>query len=172
MALNIDSLIALLDLRPLPGEGGRYAETYRSPDLVPGAALPARYSGRERNLGTAIYYLLSADPDSFSALHCLKSDEVYHFYLGAAVEMLLLFPDGQSRRIRLGQDLAAGERVQLVVPAGTWQGSRLVPGGEYALLGTTMSPGFDPEDFELGSRDELFALFPREGEMIHRLTRA
>jgi predicted cupin superfamily sugar epimerase len=119
MTLNAAQLIDLLGLQPLPGEGGWYAETYRSAEGIPGAALPERFEGRDRLFGTAIYYLLTAESDSFSALHRLRGEEIYHFYLGDPVEMLLLFADGTSQNVRLGHDLAAGERVQFVVPPGS-----------------------------------------------------
>ena len=122
--------------------------------------------------GTAIYYLLSDDPDSFSALHRLPTDEVYHFYLGDPVELLLLAPDGGSDVARLGSDLRRGERVQFVVPHGAWQGSRLRPGGRWALLGTTMAPGFDPSDFELGRAAELAERWPECAALIRELSRA
>src|SRR5207245_2095434 len=107
---------------------------------LPAASLPARY-GTDRWAGTAIYYLLT--PDTFSALHRLPTDEVYHFYLGDPVEMLQLWPDGSGRVGTLGQDVRAGQLLQVIVPRGVWQGSRLRPGGAFALLGTTMAPGFD-----------------------------
>src|SRR5947207_10432471 len=116
-----DELIALLDLRPLPLEGGYYRETYRSADVLPAPALPAHY-GTDKSAGTAIYYLLT--PDTFSALHRLPTDEVYHFYLGDAVEMLQLWPDGSGSVVTLGQDVRAGQLLQTVVPRGVWQGSR------------------------------------------------
>jgi predicted cupin superfamily sugar epimerase len=172
MSLSLEQLICQLGLQPLPGEGGRFAETYRSTEILPGAALPERYDGHDRAYGTAIFYLLTGEAESFSALHRLRGDEIYHFYLGDAVEMLLLFADGSSQRVCLGQDLAAGERVQFAVPAGTWQGSQLQAGGSYALLGTTMAPGFDPEDFELGMRAVLLERYPAEMERIRSLTRA
>jgi predicted cupin superfamily sugar epimerase len=81
-------------------------------------------------------------------MHRLRSDEVFHFYLGDEVEMLQLWPDGTGRRVGLGSDLAAGMLPQTVVPQGVWQGSRLVRGGRFALLGCTVSPGFDYADFE------------------------
>jgi uncharacterized protein len=172
MSLSVEQIIDLLGLQPLPGEGGFYVETYRSAEVIPGGALPGCYGGQDRTFGTAIYYLLTGDADSFSALHRLRGEEVYHFYLGDPVEMLLLLADGTSRRVRLGRDLAAGEAVQFVVPAGAWQGSRLGLGGGYALLGTTMAPGFDPTDFELGLRAELVEQYPAEAERIRGLTRA
>jgi predicted cupin superfamily sugar epimerase len=172
MALELQELIKLLDLHPLEGEGGLYAETYRSTEHIPQSALPARYAGGGRAYGTAIYYLLNNAPDSFSALHRLKTDEIYHFYLGDPIELLLLFPDGMPRVVQMGQDLRAGQYVQFVVPAGTWQGSRLLPGGTWALLGTSMAPGFDFADFEAGERAKLSDAYPSQRLRIIGLTRA
>jgi hypothetical protein len=167
--MTAEEIVQLLDLQPLPQEGGLFRQTYRSAEELPAAALPPRYGG-PRRFATAIYYLLTDDPDSFSALHRLKTDELYHCYLGDPVQMLLLHPGGDSERIVLGPDLAAGQRVQFVVPAGSWQGSRLVPGGRWALLGTTMAPGYEPEDFELGGRG-LLTTYPDQAGLIHVLTR-
>ncbi len=164
-------LIELLGLAPHPQEGGWFRETYRSADNVPTAAgveAPGP-SGtgptRGRPLSTAIYYLLT--PDSCSGLHRLPGDEVFHFYLGDPVEMLMLHADGRSERVVLGPDPAV-MRVQHVVPGGTWQGSRLAEGGRWALLGTTMAPGFDPTDYEAGT-EALLAAFPAEEATIRRL---
>jgi predicted cupin superfamily sugar epimerase len=168
--LTAERLIELLDLKPLPVEGGYFRQTYISSETIGRAALPARY-GRDKTFSTAIYYLLTAEPDSFSALHMLPSEEVYHFYLGDPVEMLLLHPDGRSERVVLGPELSSGQRVQCVVPRGVWQGSRLVAGGRFALLGTTMAPGFDEADYLGGDRDELTRRYPAEAERIRRLTR-
>jgi predicted cupin superfamily sugar epimerase len=158
----------LLKLQPLPVEGGFFAETYRSQSTLSQRSLPSGYSG-ERALSTAIYYMLT--PDTFSAIHRLKGDEVYHFYVGEPAEMLILKPDGTGETLLMGQDLVSGMRLQHVVPGGVWQGSRLAPGGKFALLGTTMAPGFDPTDFELGARGELTARFPAYAELIAALTR-
>lgn len=169
--MTASELISLLGLAPLPIEGGFFRETWRSPLTVGPGALPLRYTS-EKSLGTAIYYLLTNDPNSFSALHRLPTDEMYHFYLGDPVEMLLLTPDGAGRRIILGQNIEAGQSVQFVVPAGVWQGSKLVAGGEFALLGTTMSPGFDPSDYQPGIREELIVHYPQHTASIRALTRA
>jgi predicted cupin superfamily sugar epimerase len=166
--LTADELIALLDLKPLPLEGGYYRETYRSADVLPAAALPARY-GTDKSAGTAIYYLLTSD--TFSALHRLPTDEVYHFYLGDPVEMLQLWPDGSGRVVTLGQDVRAGQLLQAVVPRGVWQGSRLRAGGTFALLGTTMAPGFDFADFEAGERRKLVARYPDHAPLIQVLAK-
>jgi predicted cupin superfamily sugar epimerase len=111
-------------------------------------------------------------PESFSAIHRLKSDEIFHFYLGDPVTMLQLHPDRSSLAVTLGQDIASGQKLQLVVPRGVWQGTFLNDGGRFALMGTTVSPGFEYSDFELGTRDELAELFPDRREMISRLTRS
>jgi uncharacterized protein len=168
--MDAEHLIRTLGLQPLPEEGGYYRETYRSAETLEPAALPARYRAR-KPFGSAIYFLLSDEAGCFSALHRLPTDEVYHFYLGDPVELLLLFPDGSGRVVRLGQDLERGEQVQGLAPQGVWQGSRLVPGGRYALLGTTMAPGFGFEDYEGGVRAELLAAYPEHADRIRSLTR-
>jgi len=157
-----------LKLQPLPVEGGYFVESYRSKYTLAQPSLSRCYEG-ERGLSTAIYYMLT--PDTFSAMHRLKGDEVYHFYLGDPVEMLMLKPDGTAEAVLLGQDLLAGMRVQHAVAGGTWQGSRLAPGGKFALMGTTMAPGFDPADFEPGKRDALSAQYPNYAPLIAFLTR-
>jgi predicted cupin superfamily sugar epimerase len=166
--LTADQIRQILKMQPLPVEGGYFAETYRSPLTLPRQALPSGYPA-DRAMATAIYYLLT--PDTFSAVHKLRGDETYHFYLGDPVEMLQLNPDGTGGAILLGQDIAAGMRLQHTVPGGAWQGSRLAPGGKFALLGTTMAPGFDPQDYEPGNRETLSALYPKYAALIALLTR-
>jgi uncharacterized protein len=166
----IDYLIKRFNLKELPIEGGVYSRGYLSKESISKAVLPVRYKS-DHPYGSGIYYLLTPDPNSFSAMHVLPTDEVYHFYLGDPVEMLQLFPDGSSKRIILGQDLEHGQEVQVVAPAGAWQGSHLFAGGSYALLGTTMAPGYINEDFTLGHRAELTAQYPSQAELIKTLTR-
>jgi hypothetical protein len=151
----VNELKQLLGLRPLPVEGGYYAETYRSAEQF-GAGGTDR---GPRSLSTAIYYLLTRD--TCSRLHRLTSDEVYHFYLGDPVDLLLLSPDGTGRVVTLGPNLLKGMTLQTVVPRGTWQGSWLRRGGRYALMGTTMAPGFDPADCEFADRRALVRQYPR-----------
>jgi predicted cupin superfamily sugar epimerase len=158
--VTANDLIRLLGLEPHPHEGGWFAETYRSRDTISGPS--------SRALSTAIYYLLT--PETFSALHRLGSDEIYHFYLGDAVTMLILSQGGESRVITLGSDVGAGQRLQALVPAGAWQGACLEQGGAFALMGTTMAPGWDPRDFELAARGALLESHPRRRELIKRLT--
>ena len=157
----IDELKKSLNLKPHPNEGGYFAETYRSTDWI-------ITSNGERSIATAIYYLLT--PDSFSALHKLTGDEIFHFYVGGPVEMLMLFPDGSGHTVVLGADVIGGMKPQHVVPGGVWQGSRLVQDGKYALLGATMSPGFAYDDYEHGNREELITQYPERAEIIRQLT--
>lgn len=164
--MTADDVIALLKLEPHPVEGGFFRETYRSAATLPGEVLPDH--GRDRSASTAIYYLLT--PKTVSALHRLPGDEVFHFYLGDPVTMLQLWPDGSTKTVTIGNDLANGHQPQLVVPAGVWQGSVLQDGGTFALLGATMAPGFDFADYVAGLRDELTARYPEAKGMIGRLT--
>ena len=165
--MTADQIIRLLKLEKHPKEGGYFRETYRCAGAVAVDRLPPACTG-PRSLGTAIYYLLT--PDSFSALHRLPGDEIFHHYLGDAVEMLMLHAGGRAQVVRIGKDLAAGESPQVVVPGGTWQGSRLVAGGAFALLGCTMAPGFDYDDYRHGDRDVLIREFPSHADRISALS--
>jgi predicted cupin superfamily sugar epimerase len=163
-------LIERLQLRPHPKEGGYFRETYRSSAGVAAEHLPPGYTG-PRSLGTAIYYLLTSD--TISAMHRLPGDEIFHHYLGHAVEMLMLHPNGRSETVIIGSDIASGQRPQVVVPGGTWQGSRLAPATPahaFALLGCTMAPGFDYADYAHGERDALTRQYAERAEHIRRLT--
>jgi hypothetical protein len=161
--MTADEIKSQLKLEPHPAEGGYFRETYIARERV-------ELSRGSRSVGTAIYYLL--EPGTFSEMHVLASDEVFHFYLGDPVEMLQLHPDGRSALFTLGQDLMAGQHVQLVVPAGVWQGARLAGEGKVALLGCTVTPGFDYADYRSGSYAELAEKWPLEAGRIRRLTRS
>jgi predicted cupin superfamily sugar epimerase len=165
--VTADDIRRQLRLEPLPNEGGYFVETYRAERKVPSSALPTHPD--DRALATAIYYLVT--PDSFSAMHRVRSDEIFHFYMGDTVELLQLRPGGSGGVVTLGPNLAAGERPQIVVPAGIWQGARLRNRGAWALLGTTVSPGFEFEDYEHGDRDKLIAEYPAWRAKIETLTR-
>jgi predicted cupin superfamily sugar epimerase len=167
--MNAAEIKKLLGLAPHPREGGWYVQTYKVGERIAADAFEdMRYDG-PRHTATAIYYLL--ERETFSEMHRLRSDEVFHFYAGDAVEMLQLEEQGSGRIVRIGNRLAAGERPQVVVRRGVWQGSRLATGGEWALLGCTVSPGFEFEDYEAGSRAELCAQWPEFRELIRELTR-
>lgn len=155
--MTAQEVIAALGLEPLEGEGGLYRQTYQTGETP-------------RAMATAIYYMLT--PDTFSHLHRLDADEMYHFYLGDAVELCELKPDGTSCVTELGPDLTHGQQVQHLVSAGTWQGSRLKPGGAWALLGTTMCPGYVQSGYEHGERAALTAQYPAQAKVIETLTGA
>ncbi len=165
--VTADDIKRILRLIPHP-EGGSYIQTYKASERLPAEALGSHFDG-PRAASTAIYYLL--EPGTFSEMHRLRSDEIFHFYLGDPVEMLQLWPDGSSRVMQLGPDLAGGQSPQVVVPKDVWQGSRLIAGGSYALLGCTVAPGFEFADYESGWRDPLIAAYPGHRELITALTR-
>jgi len=156
--MTAQDVINALQLEPLSMEGGYFRRNYCS----------SRSTEDGKPMGTAIYYLLT--PDSFSRLHKLPSDEVYHFYQGDGVELTILSPDGSSQTVLLGNDLSKGMIPQFCVPANCWQGSCLAPNGAWALLGTTMSPGFADEDFIAGEREALLAAYPDFQSKIIKLT--
>jgi len=157
---------ALLKLEAHPVEGGFFRRTYTSDRNVD---VERTAGAARRAMGTAIYYLL--EPGTFSEMHVLDSDELFHFYLGDPVEMLQLWPDGHSALITLGHDLEAGQHVQLLVPAGVWQGTRLIGDGKVALLGCSVTPGFDYADYVNASYEELAAKWPEHAERLRLLTR-
>jgi hypothetical protein len=168
--MTAEDVKKFLGLGPHPREGGWYVRTYEAEErMAAGAFEDARYAGARRT-GTAIYYLL--EPESFSEMHRLQSDEVFHFYAGDAVEMLQLTADGGGERVVIGNDLERGQRPQVVVGRGVWQGSRLMAGGRWALLGCTVSPGFEFEDYEAGERAALCGRWPEFAEEITALTRS
>lgn len=152
----------LLQLEQHPCEGGSFRQTYIS-------TLRCQAPQGDRAVGTAIYYLL--ETGTFSEMHVLSSDEVFHFYIGDPVEMLQLHPDGSSTLITLGPDLSAGQQVQVIVPAGVWQGTRLIGDGKVALLGCTVSPGFDYADYQSGAFANLVSRWPGQSDRIRALTR-
>jgi len=168
--LNASQVIEALGLKPHPIEGGYFREMYRADGTIAGDRLPRGYvPSSARSFGTAIYYLLTAG--TFSELHRLPTEEVFHLYLGGPARLPQLDPDGRGREVVIGTDLMAGERPQVVVPAGVWQGSRLAPGVEFALMGATMAPGFDYSDYEQGRRADLAGRYPEYAEIIRTLTR-
>jgi hypothetical protein len=163
---SAEQWIERLNLKPHP-EGGWYRQTYRASLVLPHAAL-AGYNGH-RAASTAIYFLLAGD--QFSALHRLRSDEVWHFYAGSGLIVHVIEPGGTYSMLLLGNDAASGEQFQAVVPAGCWFGSSLRHPDSYALVGCTVAPGFDFADFEMANRAELIAHYPQHRAMIERLTR-
>ncbi len=139
----------LLGLTPLPIEGGLFAQSWRSDTC------------------SAIYYLLTAP--EFSAVHRLDRIEIFTYHAGAPTRMLLL-ANGVARSVVLGADLAAGERPQVVVPAGTWQAAS--PMGEWTLMGCVVVPPYTDDCVEFGVADELAAEYPADADRIRALCRS
>jgi uncharacterized protein len=166
--MTAEDVKKMLGLQPHPREGGWYVRTYEGSEVIETEAFAdGRYAGKRRT-GTAIYYLL--EQGTFSEMHRLKSDEVFHFYAGDAVEMLQLSDGGAGMTVIIGNDLARAQKPQVVVERGVWQGCRLVEGGKWALLGCTVCPGFEFEDYESGMKAQLCAKWPRFAEQIQVLT--
>jgi uncharacterized protein len=165
-------LIAHFQMQRIPQEGAWFSVTYTSEDVFDGAMLPPRYAGRPHAAGGAIVVVVT--PRDFSAMHRLKTDEVWHFYSGTPLELLLLYPDGSGRRVTLGTNVLGGELAQVVVPKGVWLGAAPISSTarSFSFVGTQMAPGFDSGDFEIGYRDELVRRYPAFAESIGRLTRA
>jgi uncharacterized protein len=159
--------IKKLQLEPHP-EGGYFLQTYRSSVTIEREALPQGFTG-PRASSTAIYFLLEGR--NFSAFHRLRSDEVWHFYAGSPLIVHVIDPRGKHSAIVLGSDPEVEQTLQAVVPAGSWFASHVWDWKSFALVGCTVAPGFDFEDFELGRRAELTAAFPQHQELIERLTR-
>lgn len=155
-----------LEIHP---EGGAFREIYRSGASISESSLPSEFESGERNFSTAIYFLLKAD--EFSAFHRIRSDEVWHFYYGDPLEIIEINEEGVLKKTILGRSLEEGELFCHVVPANTWFASRVITGGEFALVGCTVSPGFDFRDFEMAERQKLIMEFPQHASIITELTR-
>lgn len=152
----------ILDLEAHP-TCGFTAQSYRSSQRIPAAALPIGYDG-DRDYASVLYFLVT--PDAAIKLHRIRSDQIYHHYLGDPLEVLLLYPDGNAEIRTVGSELDRGMRPQLLIPGDTFHVSRVRAGGEYALLGTTEWPGFDPADLELGDPRRLAEAYPAHEKQI------
>ena len=165
--LTHTEIIKKLKLIPLEGEGGFFSQTFKdsSSDLLQ----KSNAKGNFLVASTAIYFLIT--PEHFSVLHRLPQVEIFHFYLGSPVEMLQICPLGKMKKIILGHDILADQQVQVIIERATWQGTRLVPGGDWALMGATVSPGFEFSDLEVASRKELLLQHPKHADAILQFTR-
>lgn len=165
--LTHPDIIAEYDLRPHP-EGGWYKQTYKSSELIPQDALPARFDG-SRAFSTAIYFLL--EQGNFSAFHRIKSDECWHFYTGDPLFIYLIQQDGNLQIISLGNRVDKKQLFQFVVPANSWFASRPAPLSRFCFVGCTVAPGFDFADFELAGASALSAVYPQHEKTIRELCR-
>ena len=159
-------IIELLGLRP-HGTCGFMGETYVSDLQIPATSLPAAYQGG-RPAGGVFYFLVT--PLAGVRLHRIRSDQMYHHYLGDPLEVLLLHPGAGSEVRVVGADLAAGMRPQLLIPGGTFHAARVRAGGGFALLGTSVWARAEPQDVELGEREQLRAAYPEARAAIAEFT--
>jgi uncharacterized protein len=168
--MRIEELVNHLNLLPHP-EGGYYKETYRSKGVIQQAALESAFTGN-RNYATGIYFLLTGT--NFSAFHRILQDEMWHFYAGKSLLVHVIDESGQYKCHKVGMNLKLGEQPQLVVPAGCWFASEVDSDSfdDYSLVGCTVAPGFDFDDFELANADQLSGSFPAHRALIKRLTRS
>ena len=157
---NVKALIEHYQLERLPVEGTLFKNTYRSASKLDNGE-PA---------GTAIIGLYCNEPLSLSCFHRLTHDEIWHFYAGDPLVLYLLFEDGHTEEVVMGNDPLAGQRVQFTVPAQVWQAGCLREGGQYALFGCTMAPGFTGDCFEGGLVDALIEKYPDRAEVIRKLS--
>jgi predicted cupin superfamily sugar epimerase len=148
-------------------EGGHYKEVYRSKEIINKKSLPSRYTSF-RTFSTSVYYLLQSH--EFSAFHRLKSDEIWHFYEGSPITLFLILPNGNLKKIILGRYPENNELLQFIIPRGCWFAAKVYSPGSYSLVGCTVSPGFDFDDFELGNFEKLVKLFPQHTAIIQKLT--
>lgn len=149
-----------LELHP---EGDYFKEIYRSGEFILPKGLPPRFRDK-RNISTSIYFLLEGKQKS--NFHKLKSDEIWHYYDGCGVNIFIIDDSGKLTEIKLGKNF----ELQAVIINNNWFGAELSEKNSFCLLGCTVAPGFDFEDFELAKREELLNLFPEHKEVIERLT--
>lgn len=161
-----EDLIHKLELKPHP-EGGYYKETYRSADYIPNDVLSNAFNS-DRAVSTCIYFLLTSE--NFSAFHRINQDEIWHHYYGAAIKIHMISEDEEYTSVVVGKDFYNGEIPQYVVKAKTWFAAEIPAKDSFALVGCTVAPGFDFEDFQLPSRQFLTELFPEHQLVITRLT--
>ena len=155
-----EDIINKLNLIPLDDEGGYYRRTWVSDIDLEG-----------KPLGTAILFLLVNTFEGFSALHTLSTPEIYHFYLGDPMELSLFHDNGKVEQVVMGHNILNGELPQVTVPGGVVQGSKIITRGKFALIGTTMSPGYTVDDFNLNTRKEMIKKYPDYENLIVSLTR-
>lgn len=165
-AFTANEIKDALALLPHP-EGGFFRETYRASGIIPHTALNNEFEG-DRHHSTAIYYMLAKNDRS--KLHRIRSDELWHHYMGGPLAIAMLAADGTLTLATLGTELASGQRPQIAVPAGCWFGAFPCEGTAFALVGCTVAPGFDFRDFEMANREQLLKQFPMHSDMINKLT--
>ncbi|MBZ9628553.1 cupin domain-containing protein [Psychroflexus sp. CAK1W] len=165
--LTKEQLIKRLNLQKHP-EGGYFKETYRSEITIPGSSLPLEFESA-RSVSTCIYFMLTSD--EFSAFHKVNQDEAWHFYTGDTISLHMISPEGYYSNIKIGSDFSSDETPQFIVPAQHWFAAEIENNEGFALVGCTVAPGFDFNDFELAEQEQLQNKFPKHSDLIKKLTR-
>lgn len=157
MQPSAEWIIERLALKPHP-TCGFMSETFVSDLQIPAASLPKGYGGA-RPLGGVLYFLVTAQAGI--RLHRIRSDQMYHHYLGDPLEVLLVYPSGAGETQVVGSDLLDGMRPQLLIPGGTFHAGRIRSSElGYALLGTSVWARPEPADVEIGDREQLLNQYP------------
>lgn len=164
---EIEQIINKLQLLPHP-EGGYFKEVYRSEGLINNDSLNSDFSGK-RNYSTSIYFLLTSN--NFSAFHRINQDEIWHFYKGSPIKLHVISKKGDYKNVIIGNDLEKEQTLQYIVPAKCWFAAEVINQDAFSLVGCTVSPGFDFDDFELAERNALISKFPQHKAHILKLTR-
>jgi uncharacterized protein len=154
--MTAEEIRTLLQLEPHP-TCGYVRETYRSPLPIAPGGLPQPFADG-RPLGSALYFMVT--PDAPVHLHRIRNDQLYHYYLGDPLEVLLLPEGGAARRVVVGPDLANGQSVQLFIAGNTFHTARVIGARRWFLGGSTEWPGVLPADVETGDLAKLAARYP------------
>ncbi len=167
MTKEQEQIIKKFDLEAHP-EGGYFKEVYRSDLVLPNSVLSSHFEGT-RNVATSIYFMLTSE--AFSAFHRVQQDETWHFYKGSRITLHMIDAAGNYTQVFIGNDFEKGEVPQFTVPKNVWFAAEVETPNSYALVGCTVSPGFDFRDFEMADKEDLSKAFPQHQAVISRLTR-
>jgi predicted cupin superfamily sugar epimerase len=165
-SLSAPQVIDRLHLEPHP-TCGFVAETYRSRDRIAPGGLRAPFADG-RQLGSGLYFLVT--PERPVRLHRIRNDQLYHRYLGDPLDVLALYPDGTHAVEVLGPDLAAGQKLQVFLPGGTFHTARVVGSGSWFLGASTEWPGVQPEDVETANPFQIAEQYPDTALLIEQFT--
>lgn len=164
---DTEKWIQRLDLKPHP-EGGFFREIYRSEEIIFSLGLPKRFK-QPRCFSTSIYYLLEGE--QISHFHRLKSDEIWHFYSGSSLTIHIINCKGKLLSQNLGNNPELNQSPQVIIPHQNWFAAEVDDKKSYTLVGCTVAPGFDFNDFELGKKSKLIQLFPDYRDVIERFSK-
>ncbi|MEM8844461.1 MAG: cupin domain-containing protein [Pseudomonadota bacterium] len=164
---NAEQWIEDLGMIPLPEEGGWFKEIYRSDEFIPKDSLPERFPSKRTYSSSIIYLLKSTE---FSAFHRIKQEEIWHFYEGSSLTVHIIKQNREYEQVKLGRNLDRGESFQIVIRRGDFFAANVNDENTFSLVGCTVAPGFEFEDFEAPKRSALLELYPEHKDVIMKLT--